>query len=123
MSSAQALLAELASLGVSIALEGTKLSLQPRSALTESLISRVVAAKTDLVALLRARAEQAAAPALPPLEWWVLWAVAQMPHLSRAGLYASLPAPHAAVDQAVGALIARHELRPRGDGGFGLNVC
>ncbi len=125
MTQAHHLLAELATRGVSIAVEGTHLRFSPRSALTENLIARILAAKAELLAVLRAAAPPAAAavPALPSLQQWVLWAVAQTPHLPRAVLYGSVPAPRPAVDHALAALLRSGELRAHRDGALDLNAC
>ena len=122
MTRAQHLLTELATRGITISVEGTRLRLRPRSALTESLIARIFAAKPELLALLRTLRSPPAVPALAPLQWWVLWAVAQSPRLPPAALYACLPAPRSAVDQALRALLRRRELRSRQDGGLDLNA-
>jgi hypothetical protein len=122
MTQAHCLLAELATRGVSVSVEGTHLRLRPRSALTESLIERILAAKPELLRLLRTIQSPAAVPALVPLQWWVLWAVAQSPQLPRAALYACLPAPRSAVDLALGALLRRGELRAAGDGALDINA-
>jgi hypothetical protein len=128
MTRAHYILAELATRGVSISIAGNRLWLRPRSALTESLIARVLGAKAELLAVLRAAPRRAASPraavpALPALQWWVLWSLAQTPNLRRAELYACLPAPRPAVDDALTALLVRGELRARRDGALDLNVC
>jgi TubC N-terminal docking domain len=126
MTRAHYLLAELANRGVSIAVEGNRLRLRPRSAMTDGLIARVLASKRELMVLLRGTSAgakiQAAAP-LAPLQWWVLWVLAQTPHLSRAALYTCIPAPPEAVDGALGALLERGEVRAACNGGLELNAC
>jgi TubC N-terminal docking domain len=127
MSRAQQILAELASRGVSIAAEGNRLRLHPRSALTEGLITRVLGAKREILALLRTAPPAAQphppAPPLPVLQWWVLWLLAQTPKLSRTALYSCTPAPRPAVDQALAALVDRRELRAERNGLLDLNAC
>ena len=88
MTRAHYLLAELANRGVSIAVEGNCLRLRPRSAMTDGLIARVLAAKRELLVLLRGaslRGQVQVAP-LAPLQWWVLWVLAQTPKISRGAL-------------------------------------
>jgi hypothetical protein len=121
-SGTHALLAELAIRGVSIAVDGNRLRLTPGSALTENLIERILAARAELLALLRAAPPRPRIPALPNLQLRVLWAVAQRPKLPREALYGGLTAPRPAIDQAVAVLVARGELRARRDGGLELNA-
>jgi hypothetical protein len=126
MTRAHYLLAELANRGVSIAVEGNRLRLRPRSAMTEGLIARVLASKRELIVLLRRggspRGHMQVAP-LAPLQWWVLWVLAQTPNLSRGALYTCVPAPREAVDGALGALLERGEVRTACNGGLELNAC
>jgi hypothetical protein len=126
MTRAHYLLAELANRGVSIAVEGNRLRLRPRSAMTEGLIARVLASKRELIVLLRRtgppRGQVQVAP-VAPLQWWVLWVLAQTPQLSRVALYSCVPAPREAVDSALGALLERGEVRAGRDGGLDLNAC
>jgi hypothetical protein len=125
MTRAHYLLAELANRGVSIAVEGNRLRLRPRSAMTDGLIARVLASKRELLVLLRTaspRAQVQVAP-LAPLQWWVLWVLAQTPHLSRGALYGCVPAPREAIDGALAALFERGEVRAGRDGGLDLNAC
>jgi hypothetical protein len=123
MTRAHHLLAELATLGVTLSAEGTRLRLSPRSALTEGVIARVLAAKAELLALLRTAPAPTTVPALPHIQWWVLCAVAHSPHLPRTVLYTCVPAPPRVVDHALAALLNRGELRARSDGAVDLNVC
>ena len=126
MTRAHYLLAELANRGVSIAVEGNRLRLRPRSAMTEGLIARVLASKREIIVLLRRagspRGQVQVAP-LAPLQWWVLWVLAQTPNLSRGALYSCVPAPREAVDGALGALLERGEVRATCKGGLELNAC
>jgi hypothetical protein len=123
MSGAEELLAELGARGVSVVVEGGRLRLRPRSALSESLIGRIRTARMELVTLLRAGRPGAAAPAVAALQWWTLWAIAQAHHLARADLHVGAPAPGAAVEDALSALIVRREVRVRSDGTLELNAC
>jgi len=124
MTRAHYLLAELANRGVSIAVEGNRLRLRPRSAMTDGLIARVLASKRELLVLLRGAASPRARVApLAPLQWWVLWVLAQTPRLSRGALYTCVPAPRDAVDGALGALLERGEVRADRDGRLDLNAC
>jgi hypothetical protein len=125
MTRAHYLLAELANRGVSIAVEGNRLRLRPRSAMTDGLIARVLASKRELIVLLRTappRPEVQVAP-LAPLQWWVLWVLAQTPHLSRGALYTCVPAPREAVEGALGALLERGEVRAACNGDLEINAC
>ena len=126
MTRAHYLLAELANRGVSIAVEGNRLRLRPRSAMTEGLIARVLASKRELIVLLRRATSpggQVQVAPLAPLQWWVLWVLAQTPHLSRGALYSCVPAPREAVDGALDALLERGEVRATCNGGLELNAC
>jgi hypothetical protein len=123
MTRAHALLAELATLGVSIRVEGSRLRLHPRSALSESLIARILDSKAELLVLLRAAPARGRVPRLPALQWWVLWVLAERPDLPRTALYRFLPAPRGGVDRALAVLLHRREVRMRRDGGLDLNAC
>jgi hypothetical protein len=126
MTAAEALLIELAARGIAIQTGSGRLRLRPRSALSAALIERVRAAAGELAVLLRGPARstaRASAPGLDPLEWWVLWAVAQSRGLTRAGLRTCAPAPGAAVDGAVAALLGRRELRLGRGGVLSLHAC
>jgi TubC N-terminal docking domain len=125
MTRAHYLLAELANRGVSIAVEGNQLRLRPRSAMTEGLIARVLASKRELIVLLRSASPRAQVQVSPlaPLQWWVLWVLAQTPNLSRGALHSCVPAPREAVDGALGALLERGEVRATCKGGIELNAC
>jgi hypothetical protein len=124
MTRAHDLLAELANRGVSIAVEGNRLRLCPRSAMTDGLIARVLASKREIIALLRrAGSPPIQAAPLAPLQWWVLWVLAQTPNLSRVALYGCVPAPREAVDGALGALLERGEVRADCNGDLELNAC
>jgi hypothetical protein len=123
MTRAHYLLAELANRGVSIAVEGNRLRLRPRSALTDGLIARVLASKREILVLLRTPSPGAQAAPLAPLQWWLLWVLAQTPRLSRDALYCCVPAPRHTVDRALGALLERGEVRAGRDGGLDLNAC
>jgi hypothetical protein len=123
MTRAHYLLAELANRGVSIAVEGNRLRLRPRSAMTDGLITRVLASKRELLVLLRTASPRAQVAPLAPLQWWVLWVLAQTPHLSRGALCTCVPAPREAVNYAVAALLERGELRAACNGDLELNAC
>jgi hypothetical protein len=124
VSAAEELLADLAARGVSIRIEGSRLRLRPRSALTEELINRLRAASAELLALLLAVRRPAAPPPLEPTEWWVLCALAEQPKLSRAGLGAHLPpASRPALEQALAAIVRRREACLNAEGGLELNIC
>jgi hypothetical protein len=124
MTRAHFLLAELANRGVSIAVEGNRLRLRPRSAMTDGLIARVLASKRELIVLLRGYAlPRVQVAPLAPLQWWVLWVLAQTPKLSRGALYSCVPAPREAVDGALAALLERGEVRAASNGGLELNAC
>jgi hypothetical protein len=128
MTRAHRLLAELATRGVSLHFDGAHLRLYPRSALTDALIAQLLDAKAEILAVLRSRQTAAgpshtAAPALPPLHWWLLCALAHAPHLSRAAIYTSVPAPRPIIDRALAALIRTRELRATADGRLDLNIC
>jgi hypothetical protein len=124
MTRAHYLLAELANRGVSIAVEGNRLRLRPRSAMTDGLIARVLASKRELIVLLRGYASPRVQVApLAPLQWWVLWVLAQTPKLSRGALYSCVPAPREAVDGALAALLERGEVCAASNGGLELNAC
>jgi hypothetical protein len=123
MTRAHYILAELANRGVSIAVEGNRLRLHPRSALTDGLIARVLASKREILVLLRTASPRAQVAPLAPLQWWVLWVLAQTPDLSRGALYTCVPAPREAVDGALAALLERGEVRTGRDGSLDLNAC
>jgi TubC N-terminal docking domain len=123
------LLEELALRGISVAVEGTRLRLRPRSALDPALVARLLACKAELLAALRpappARRPLAGRPlaphphrlqlpgqppgALTLTETWVLLALAEAPGLSRARLHASL-------EWAIDALLDRGEIQTLGTG-------
>lgn len=125
MTRAHRLLAELASRGVCVHLDGVHMRLYPRSALSEGLIAELVDARAEILAVLRTRevAVHRAAPALHPLHWWLLCAVARAPRQRREALYATVTAPRPAIDQALAALLRSRELRSTGDGRLDLNAC
>src|ERR1700753_463269 len=98
MNRARTLLMELASRGISVALEGSKLRLRPRSALTDGLIGEILECKPELVAVLRRRGDSGRP--LPrwtvaSAQWRVLCAVAaaEAAGIGRAALYERIVLP------------------------------
>jgi hypothetical protein len=128
MTRAHRLLADLSARGVSVHFDGAHLRLYPRSALTETLISQLLESRVEILAVLRARqltagvAAGADAPALPPLHWWLLCALARTPHRTRHDLYITVTAPRPVLDRALAALLHSRELRATADGRLDLNA-
>jgi hypothetical protein len=125
MTRAHRLLAELASRGVSIHLDGAHIRLYPRSALSEALIVKLLDARAEVVELLRARqvvTSAGAPPPLHPLHWWLLCALARTPRQTRDTLYAIATVPRPVIDRALAALLRSREMRAAADGTMDLNA-
>jgi hypothetical protein len=116
------ILLELATRGVLVTPEGTRLRLYPGSALTPELVAGILEHKRELLAALRDPTLRA--PALPThAEWRILTVLSRGPSASRRDLAAAVGLPAAALDHALSRLLRRRELTFRGDGFLSLNAC